>query len=195
MSHVSASFSATIRVRLAGRARARSGGSPRPSPTPAPSLGDINTVRRGEEDTVLRRHRRDRHRPESTSQAVVAASVRALPDAEVLQVTDRVFRTCTRAVESDARDESRVPPRRAHLGSAPDLHARASRASPPRPPPSAIGARVGAHEHPATRSASSRTAPRVLGLGDIGCVPSMPVMEGKALLFDPFAGVGARRSS
>lgn len=32
---------------------------------------------------------------------------------------------------------------------------------------------------------------RVLGLGDIGVVPSMPVMEGKAMLYDQFVGLSA----
>ncbi len=32
---------------------------------------------------------------------------------------------------------------------------------------------------------------RVLGLGDLGPVPSMPVMEGKAVLYDQFVGISA----
>ena len=32
---------------------------------------------------------------------------------------------------------------------------------------------------------------RVLGLGDIGPVPSMPVMEGKAMIYDQFVGISA----
>jgi malic enzyme len=32
----------------------------------------------------------------------------------------------------------------------------------------------------------------VLGLGDIGALASKPVMEGKAVLFKKFAGIGRR---
>ena len=32
---------------------------------------------------------------------------------------------------------------------------------------------------------------RVLGLGDIGVLPAMPVMEGKAVIYDQFVGIGA----
>ncbi|HEY4116695.1 MAG TPA: malic enzyme-like NAD(P)-binding protein [Byssovorax sp.] len=144
-------------------------------------LGDITTVRNGEDDTI-RDVTVETQSDEHT--ASVLAAVRALENIEVLSTTDRVF---------DVHKGGKLhASRRVRVENVTDLRyvytpgvARVSRAL-QRDPELAwdltgIGNSVGIFTN----------GTRVLGLGDIGVVASMPVMEGKAVLYDAFVGISA----
>jgi malate dehydrogenase (oxaloacetate-decarboxylating) len=144
-------------------------------------LGDITIVRMGEEDTE--RDVTVETQNDAETEAVVAA-VRALDGIEVLSVVDRVF---------DVHKGGKLhATSRVKLVNVSDLRtvytpgvARVSRAIEKDPELAwqltGIGNSVGIFTN----------GTRVLGLGDIGPVASMPVMEGKAVLYDAFASISA----
>lgn len=144
-------------------------------------IGDVSIVSFGEVDTV-----RDlvvETADDAHTQRMLAA-VRALPQVEVLTVTDPVFE---RHLGGKLQQVSRVP-----VNDVTDMRyiytpgvARVSRAIAQDPDAAwlytGIGNSVGIFTN----------GTRVLGLGDIGPLASMPVMEGKAVLYQKFAGVSA----
>jgi malate dehydrogenase (oxaloacetate-decarboxylating) len=144
-------------------------------------LGDIDTVRIGEEDTV----RDVVIETESDEQtARVIETVRAVDGVEIMGVTDRVF-DCHRG--GKIHSGSRVP-----LESVRDLRtiytpgvARVVRAIEHDPQlawsMTGLGSSVGIFTN----------GTRVLGLGNVGTLASLPVMEGKAVLYDKLAGLSA----
>ncbi len=144
-------------------------------------VGDIATVQIGESDTI-----RDVtvETGDEAHTARVLAAVRALPDVELISTRDRVFeahrggklRTVSR-LELKSLSELRYiyTPGVARVATA--IH---------REPDLAwdftgIGTSVGIFTN----------GTRVLGLGNIGPLASLPVMEGKAALYDRFAGISA----
>ena len=181
MSHVSASFSATIRVRLAdapgsfarlAEAIGEAGGS----------LGAIDLVRveKGTKvrdvtvDAVRRRPPRPdrRERPRGRGRRGRARLRPHVPDAPRRQDRD--------ALEG-ARQDARRPLDGLHAGRRPRLHGDRTR--------TATQAWNLTIKQNTVAVVSDGTA--VLGLGDIGPEAAMPVMEGKALLFKEFGGVDA----
>ncbi len=180
MSHLSASFSATLRVRLSDRpgsfarlaqAIGDAGGS----------LGAIDLVR-VEGETKIRDVTVDASDTEHLERIVEA--VRAIEGVEVERVSDRTF---LMHLGGKIEMRSKVPVRtRDDLSMAytPGV-ARIC---------TAIAADPGAAWNLTIKQntvavVSDGTA--VLGLGDIGPEAAMPVMEGKALLFKKFGGVDA----
>jgi malate dehydrogenase (oxaloacetate-decarboxylating) len=144
-------------------------------------LGNIDTVKIGEDDTV--RDITVETEDEAHTQRVVA-TVRALPDVELLSVTDRVFE---RHRGGKLHATSRVK-----LETVSDLRyiytpgvarvALAIQAEPERARElTGLGNSVGIFTN----------GTRVLGLGNIGALASLPVMEGKAVLYDRLAGISA----
>src|SRR6476620_3057736 len=144
-------------------------------------LGEILIVGYGEEDTV-----RDLviETADDAHTARMLAAVRALPEVEVISVTDTVFE---RHKGGKLQQTSRAP-----LKDVTDLRyiytpgvARVSLAIAKDPDLAweltGVGNSVGIFTN----------GTRVLGLGDIGPVASLPVMEGKAVLYSKFAGVNA----
>jgi malate dehydrogenase (oxaloacetate-decarboxylating) len=180
MSHVSASFSATIRVRLAdspgafarlANAIGETGGS----------LGAIDLVR-VEKGTKIRDVTVDAS--DSDHLARIVEAVRALDGVEVERVSDRTF---LMHLGGKIEMRSKVP-----VKTRDDL----SMAYTPGV------ARICQAIHADRDSAWNLTIKQntvavvsdgtaVLGLGDIGPEAAMPVMEGKALLFKEFGGVDA----
>ena len=180
MSHVSASFSATIRVRLAdspgafarlASAIGETGGS----------LGAIDLVR-VEKGTKIRDVTVDAS--DSDHLARIVEAVRALDGVEVERVSDRTF---LMHLGGKIEMRSKVP-----VKTRDDL----SMAYTPGV------ARICQAIHADRDSAWNLTIKQntvavvsdgtaVLGLGDIGPEAAMPVMEGKALLFKEFGGVDA----
>jgi malate dehydrogenase (oxaloacetate-decarboxylating) len=180
MSHVSASFSATIRVRLAdspgafarlASAIGEAGGS----------LGAIDLVR-VEKDTKIRDVTVDASDTDHLNRIV--ESVRRLDGVEVERVSDRTF---LMHLGGKIEMRSKVP-----VKTRDDL----SMAYTPGV------ARICMAIHTDRDSAWNLTIKQntvavvsdgtaVLGLGDIGPEAAMPVMEGKALLFKEFGGVDA----
>lgn len=144
-------------------------------------LGDIATHSVGEHDTV--RDVTVEGRDEAHIEAVKHA-IRGLDGVELIAVTDMVFER-----HRGGKLASRA---RAPVSTIADLRyiytpgvARVSRAI-ERDPELAweftgIGNSVGIFTN----------GTRVLGLGDVGPLASMPVMEGKAVLYDQFAGISA----
>ncbi len=144
-------------------------------------LGEIHTVRLGENDTV-RDVTLEASDEEHTARVVEA--IRRLPDVEVLGTRDLVF-------ESHRGGKLRTVSRLA-LESLAELRyiytpgvARVARAI-QRDPSLAwdftgLGSSVGIFTN----------GTRVLGLGNIGPLASLPVMEGKAALYHRFAGISA----
>lgn len=144
-------------------------------------LGDIATQSAGEHDTV--RDLTVEGRDEAHIEAVKHA-IRGLDGVELMGVTDMVFER-----HRGGKLASRA---RAPVTTIADLRyiytpgvARVSRAI-ERDPDLAweftgIGNSVGIFTN----------GTRVLGLGDVGPLASMPVMEGKAVLYDQFAGISA----
>jgi malate dehydrogenase (oxaloacetate-decarboxylating) len=144
-------------------------------------LGEIAIVAYGENDTV-----RDlvvETADDAHTQRVVAA-IRALEQVELLAVSDKVFE---RHKGGKIRTTSRVP-----LENVVDLRyvytpgvARVARAIREDPELAweltGIGSSVGIFTN----------GTRVLGLGDIGPLASLPVMEGKAVLYERFSGISA----
>ena len=144
-------------------------------------LGDIATHSVGEHDTV--RDLTVEGRDEAHIEAVKHA-IRGLDGVELIGVTDMVFER-----HRGGKLASRA---RAPVTTIADLRyiytpgvARVSRAI-ERDPDLAweftnVGNSVGIFTN----------GTRVLGLGDVGPLASMPVMEGKAVLYDQFAGISA----
>jgi malate dehydrogenase (oxaloacetate-decarboxylating) len=144
-------------------------------------LGDITTLRIGEEDSV--RDVTIETADEAHTERVIAA-VRAVDGAELLDVTDRVFELHR---GGKLRSASRV--RVEHLRDYRAIYtpgvARVTRAI-ERDPERAweltgVGNSIGIFTN----------GTRVLGLGPVGPLASLPVMEGKAVLYDVFAGLSA----
>jgi malate dehydrogenase (oxaloacetate-decarboxylating) len=144
-------------------------------------LGDIVTLRIGEEDTV--RDVTVETQSEEQSARVIEA-VRAVDGVEVVGVTDRVFEahrggkihSTSRVTIEQVRDLRTIY--------TPGV-ARVVRAI-ERDPALAfeltsVGRSVGIFTN----------GTRVLGLGNVGPLASLPVMEGKAVLYDRFAGLSA----
>ena len=180
MTHVSPSFSATLRVRLddtpgsfarLAEAIGEAGGS----------LGSIDIVR------VERRHKvRDVTVSASDDEHLhrIAEAARAVDGVEVLRVSDRTF---LMHLGGKIEIRSKIP-----LKTRDDLSmaytpgvARISQAVAD-DPSSAWNLTI---KKNTVAVVSDGTA--VLGLGDIGPEAAMPVMEGKALLFKEFGGVDA----
>jgi malate dehydrogenase (oxaloacetate-decarboxylating) len=144
-------------------------------------LGDIVTLRIGEEDTI----RELTVETESDEHTVrVVAAVRRCEGVEVIGVTDRIFEAHR---GGKIHSTSRTPVKQVR-----DLRtiytpgvARVVRAIEREPrlafELTALGNSVGIFTN----------GTRVLGLGDVGTLASLPVMEGKAVLYDSFAGISA----
>ena len=180
MSHVSASFSATIRVRLAdapgsfarlAKAIGEAGGS----------LGAIDLVR-VEKGIKIRDVTVDAS--DSDHLARIVESVRAVEGVEVERVSDRTF---LMHLGGKIEMRSKVP-----VKTRDDLSMAYT--------PGVARVCMAVHEdrelawnltikQNTVAVVSDGTA--VLGLGDIGPEAAMPVMEGKALLFKEFGGVDA----
>jgi malate dehydrogenase (oxaloacetate-decarboxylating) len=180
MSHVSASFSATIRVRLADSpgAFARLAGAIGEA---GGSLGAIDLVR-VEGGTKIRDVTVDASDTEHLNRIV--ESVRALDGVEVERVSDRTF---LMHLGGKIEMRSKVP-----VKTRDDLSMAYT--------PGVARVCMAVHEdrelawnltikQNTVAVVSDGTA--VLGLGDIGPEAAMPVMEGKALLFKEFGGVDA----
>jgi malate dehydrogenase (oxaloacetate-decarboxylating) len=180
MSHVSASFSATIRVRLADSpgAFARLAGAIGEA---GGSLGAIDLVR-VEGGTKIRDVTVDASDTDHLNRIV--DSVRALDGVEVEHVSDRTF---LMHLGGKIEMRSKVP-----VKTRDDLSMAYT--------PGVARVCMAVHEdrelawnltikQNTVAVVSDGTA--VLGLGDIGPEAAMPVMEGKALLFKEFGGVDA----
>jgi malate dehydrogenase (oxaloacetate-decarboxylating) len=144
-------------------------------------LGDITTVRLGESFTV--RDITVEIADDAQAERLLAA-VRALDGFELISTTDRVFE-CHKG--GKIHSTSRVP-----LASVSDLRyvytpgvARVALEIQREPARAfeltGLGSSVGIFTN----------GSRVLGLGDIGPLASLPVMEGKAVLYDKLAGLSA----
>jgi len=144
-------------------------------------MGDIRTVGMQEEFTT-----RDVtvETDDETHLKKVIAAVNALAGIDVLSITDRVFE-CHRGGKIESK--SRVSLK--HLADLRYVYtpgvARVALAIKQDPDQAfdytSIGNSVGIFTN----------GTRVLGLGDIGPLASLPVMEGKAVLYDQFAGISA----
>src|SRR4051794_5774939 len=144
-------------------------------------LGDITTLRIGEDDTV--REVTVETSDDEQTQRLIAA-VRAVDGAEVLEVFDRVFdRHRGGKLHSTSRIQLREPRDLRYIYT-PGV-ARVARAIEADPmlafEYTTIGNSVGIFTN----------GTRVLGLGNIGPLASMPVMEGKAVIYDAFVGISA----
>ena len=182
MSHLSASFSATIRVRLADspglvraaragdRRRGRLAGRDRPRPRRARSQG------------ARRDGRRCRRRPPA---ARSSRRARAIDGVEVVHVSDRTF-LMHLGGKLEVHGEVAAQDARRPLDG---VHARAWHASARRSRDSPEAAWNLTIKQNTVAVVSDGTA--VLGLGDIGPEAAMPVMEGKAMLFKEFGGIDA----
>lgn len=174
------SFDMTLRLRL----RHRSGELARVAATIAAAegvIGDVATERLTEVDSVRL------VTVEATDEAHamrIVDSVRALPEVEVLAVVDRV-------IEWHRGGKLRVVPR-VPVSTVRDLRyvytpgvARICRAIEADPTVAwdltGVGSTVGIFTN----------GTRVLGLGNIGPLASLPVMEGKAILYSQLAGLSA----
>ena len=180
MSHVSASFSATIRVRLTdapgsfarlAQAVGEAGGS----------LGAIDLVR-VEKATKVRDVTVDASDAEHLDRIV--ARVRAVEGVEVERVSDRTF---LMHLGGKIEMRSKVPVKtRDDLSMAYTPGVARICMAIAADPESAWNLTI---KQNTVAVVSDGTA--VLGLGDIGPEAAMPVMEGKALLFKEFGGVDA----
>lgn len=144
-------------------------------------LGDITTLRMGEDDTV--REVTVETADDAQTDRVVAA-VRAVDGVELLDIADRVF--------AAHRGGKLHVTSRVALKHQSDLRtiytpgvARVSRAIERAPEQAwdytSIGNSVGIFTN----------GSRVLGLGNVGPLASLPVMEGKAVIYDAFVGISA----
>lgn len=144
-------------------------------------LGDITTLSLGEEDSI--REVTIETADEAHTKQVLAA-ISAVDGTEILSVTDRVFE-CHKG--GKLHSTSRVKLKRLR-----DLRyiytpgvARVARAIEKEPERArdltTIGNSVGIFTN----------GTRVLGLGNVGPLASLPVMEGKAVLYDRFAQISA----
>jgi len=144
-------------------------------------IGDITTLRSGDDDTL--REVTIETEDEAQTERVIAA-VRALDGVEVLDTVDRVFDLHT---GGKLHVTSRVELR--HLRDFRYIYtpgvARVARAIEREPERArdltTIGNSVGIFTN----------GSRVLGLGNVGPLASLPVMEGKAVLYDKFAAISA----
>lgn len=144
-------------------------------------IGEIGTVQIGENDTV-----RDVtvETSDEAHTARVLDAIRALPDVDLLETFDRVF-------ESHRGGKLRTVSRLAltHVSELRYIYtpgvARVALAIQKDPNLAwdftGMGTSVGIFTN----------GTRVLGLGNIGALASLPVMEGKAALYDRFAGISA----
>jgi malate dehydrogenase (oxaloacetate-decarboxylating) len=144
-------------------------------------VGDVSTVTIGENDTV-----RDVtiETDGETHTARVLDAIRALPDVELVSTADRVF-------EAHRGGKLRTVSR-ARIESLTDLRYIYT--------PGVARVALALQRDPdlawdftgiATSVGIFTNGTRVLGLGDIGALASLPVMEGKAALYDRFAGISA----
>jgi malate dehydrogenase (oxaloacetate-decarboxylating) len=144
-------------------------------------LGDITTLRLGQDDTV--REVTIETEDDAQTERVIKA-VRAVDGVEVLEVTDRVFE---RHKGGKLHSTSRVELK--HLSDFRTIYtpgvARVALAIEREPELAreltTLGNSVGIFTN----------GSRVLGLGNVGALASLPVMEGKAVLYDVFAGISA----
>jgi malate dehydrogenase (oxaloacetate-decarboxylating) len=144
-------------------------------------LSDITTLRMGEEDTV--REVTVETEDDAQTERVLAA-VRALDGIDLLGTVDRVFALHKGGkVHSTSRVELR------HLRDLRYIYT-----------PGVARVSTAIHRDPAlawdyTSIANSvgifTNGTRVLGLGDIGPLAAMPVMEGKAVIYDAFVRISA----
>ena len=144
-------------------------------------IGDIATHRIGEGDTIRDVTLETDDEPHTER---VLAAIRAIEGVEVLGTTDRVFEmhrggklhSTSRVSISQVRDLRYIyTPGVARVSRAIERDLNLAWQY------TGIGNSVGIFTN----------GSRVLGLGNIGPVASMPVMEGKAVLYDRFAGVSA----
>jgi len=144
-------------------------------------LGDILTIRMGEEDTV-----RDVtvEAEDDAHLERIVAGIRLVHGVEVLQVVDPVFEThrggklhMTSRVRLDRVQDLRhiYTPGVARVVRAIEREPERAREW------TGLGNSVGIFTN----------GTRVLGLGNVGPLASLPVMEGKAVLYDAFAGISA----
>ncbi len=144
-------------------------------------IGEITTLSVGEDHSI--REVTIEADDEAHTERVVAA-VRAVEGAQVLDVVDRVFErhkggkihVTSRVALKSPRDYRQIyTPGVARV-------CRALQSTPDRAwEYTGIGNSVGIFTN----------GSRVLGLGDIGPIASMPVMEGKAAIYDAFVGISA----
>jgi malate dehydrogenase (oxaloacetate-decarboxylating) len=180
MAHISASFSAILRVRLAdepgtfarvataiGEAGAQLGAIDLVRVEPGHKVRDI-TILAGDEDHIER----------------VADAVRAVPGADVEAVSDRTFLS---HLGGKLEVISRVP-----LKTRDDLSMAYT------PGVARVSSKIASDPESIWNLTIKRNTvavisdgTAVLGLGDIGPGGALPVMEGKAVLFKEFAGVDA----
>jgi malate dehydrogenase (oxaloacetate-decarboxylating) len=145
-------------------------------------IGEVTTVRLGEAGSSIRDITIETKDDEHT--ASVMAALRKLAGVEVMEVTDPVF-ACHRGgkIHSSSRVELR------QLGDLRRIYtpgvARVTRAIQAEPMKAweltSVGNSVGVFTN----------GSRVLGLGDVGPLASLPVMEGKAVLYDKLVGISA----
>ncbi len=144
-------------------------------------LGDITTLKLGEEDSV--REVTIETADEAHTNHVLAA-ISKVEGAEILSVTDRVFEchqggklhSTSRVKLKRLRDLRYIyTPGVARVAKAIEKHPEMARDL------TTIGNSVGIFTN----------GTRVLGLGNVGPLASMPVMEGKAVLYDRFAQISA----
>ena len=180
MSHPSASFSATVRVRLADHPGTFAGLAAAVGEAGA-SLGAIDLVR-AERGTKVRDVTVLANDSEHLERVVAAA--RLVDGVDVLQVSDRTFLThlggkieVVPRVQVKTRDDL-------SMVYTPGV-ARVSRAIAD-DPQSVWSLTMKQHMVAVVTDGSA-----VLGLGDIGPEAALPVMEGKAMLFKEFGGVNA----
>jgi malate dehydrogenase (oxaloacetate-decarboxylating) len=144
-------------------------------------IGDVTTVAIGEAQSV---RELTIETSDEAQTARVLAAVRALEDVELLSTADRVFE---RHRGGKLRTASRVEVR--ELSDLRDIYtpgvARVARAIERDPALAWIYTSISSTVGIFTNGT------RVLGLGDIGPLASLPVMEGKAILYDRFAGLSA----
>jgi len=144
-------------------------------------VSDITTIRMGEHDTV--REVTVETEDDAQTERVLAA-VRALDGIELLGTVDRVFALHKGGkVHSTSRVELR------HLRDLRSIYT-----------PGVARVSTAIHRDPElawdyTVIANSvgifTNGTRVLGLGDIGPLAALPVMEGKAVIYDAFVGISA----
>lgn len=144
-------------------------------------IGEVTTLVIGERDST-REVTIEAH-DEAHTERVIAA-VRAVPGVVLEGVTDRVFeihkggklRQCSRAPLLNVRDLRRV-----YTPGVARVALEIQREPPRALELTGIGNAVGIFTN----------GTRVLGLGDIGPLAAMPVMEGKAVLYEQLAGISA----
>lgn len=144
-------------------------------------LGEIHSIRLGDDHTI-RDVTVETEEEEQTRR--IEARIRELDGVEILSVVDAVF---DRHLGGKLHMGSRIP-----LANLSDLRQAYT--------PGVARVSLAVKENPAlawkyTGLANSvgifTNGTRVLGLGDIGPVASLPVMEGKAVLYDKFIGISA----